>query len=151
MGFSSVPRLSGWSFQQRICVGVLPPPHCPDISGPAASPTDTLRKDSALTPVTSEKSTLFSWVTKIARLFKDLSKSSFAKDSIYVGVKSLVDLLLSAQVIGFTVQGLKRLFSHRLRSRHPSTILLRRIIKGSGIRLALALHLAGVLGNGVTV
>ena len=24
MGFSSVPRLSGWSFQQRICGGVLP-------------------------------------------------------------------------------------------------------------------------------
>jgi hypothetical protein len=36
------------------------------------SPTDTLRKDSALTPVTSEKSTLFSWVTKIVRLCKDL-------------------------------------------------------------------------------
>jgi len=24
MGFSSVPRLSGWSFQQLICGGVLP-------------------------------------------------------------------------------------------------------------------------------
>jgi hypothetical protein len=30
----------------------------------AVSPTDTLRKDSALTPVTSEKSTLFIVVTK---------------------------------------------------------------------------------------
>jgi len=59
MGFSSVPRLSGWYFQQLIYGGVLPPPHCPDKSGPAVSPTDKLRKDSALTPVTSEKSTLF--------------------------------------------------------------------------------------------
>jgi len=59
MGFSSVPRLPGWSFQQLIYGGVLPPPHCPDKSGPAVSPTDKLRKDSALTPVTSEKSTLF--------------------------------------------------------------------------------------------
>ena len=73
MGFSSVPRLSGWSFQQRICGGVLPPPHCPDISGPAASPTDTLRKDSALTPVTSEKSTLFIGETKIVRFYKALN------------------------------------------------------------------------------
>ncbi|MGM0381933.1 MAG: hypothetical protein ACQEQO_00350 [Thermodesulfobacteriota bacterium] len=48
MGFFSVPRLSGWSFQQRIHGGVLPPPHCPDKSGPAGSPTDTLRKDSTL-------------------------------------------------------------------------------------------------------
>jgi hypothetical protein len=37
------------------------------IGRPAVSPTDKLRKDSALTPVTSEKSTLFSWVTKIVR------------------------------------------------------------------------------------
>jgi len=73
MGFSSVPRLSGWSFQQRICRGVLPPPHCPDKSGPAVSPTDTLRKDSALTPVTSEKSTLFIGVIKIVRLCKALN------------------------------------------------------------------------------
>jgi hypothetical protein len=72
MGFSSVPRLSGWSFQQRICGGVLPPPHCPDKSGPAVSPTDTLRKDSALTPVTSEKSTLFIGVTNIVRFSKAL-------------------------------------------------------------------------------
>jgi len=72
MGFSSVPRLSGWSFQQRICGGVLPPPHCPDKSGPAVSPTDKLRKDSALTPVTSEKSTLFIGVTKIVRFCKAL-------------------------------------------------------------------------------
>jgi len=42
------PRLPGWSFQQLICGGVLPPPHCPDKSGPAVSPTDKLRKDSAL-------------------------------------------------------------------------------------------------------
>ena len=72
MDFSSVPRLSGWSFQQLIYGGVLPPPHCPDKSEPAVSPTDKLRKNSALTPVTSEKSTLFSWVTKIVRLCKDL-------------------------------------------------------------------------------
>jgi len=72
MGFSSVPRLPGWSFQQRICGGVLPPPHCPDKSGPAVSPTDKLRKDSALTPVTSEKSTLFIGVTKIVRFCKAL-------------------------------------------------------------------------------
>jgi len=72
MGFSSVPRLSGWSFQQLICGGGLPPPHCPDKSGPAVSPTDKLRKDSALTPVTSEKSTLFIGVTKIVRFCKAL-------------------------------------------------------------------------------
>jgi len=36
------------------------------------SPTNKLRKDSALTPVTSEKSILFSWVTKIVRLCKGL-------------------------------------------------------------------------------
>jgi len=59
MGFSSVPRLPGWSFQQRILGGVLPPPHCPDKSGPAGSPMDTSRKDSALPPVTSKKSILF--------------------------------------------------------------------------------------------
>jgi len=68
MGFSSVPRLPGWSFQQLIHGGALPPPHCPDMSGPAVSPTDKLRKNSALTPVTSERSTLFSWVTEIVRL-----------------------------------------------------------------------------------
>jgi len=72
MGFSSVPRLPGWSFQQLICGGVLPPPHCPGESGPAVSPTDKLRKDSALTPVTSEKSTLFIGVTKIVRFCKAL-------------------------------------------------------------------------------
>jgi len=72
MGFSSVPRLPGWSFQQLICGGVLPPPHCPDKSGPAVSPTDKLRKDSALTPVTSEKSTLFIGVTRIVRFSKAL-------------------------------------------------------------------------------
>jgi hypothetical protein len=72
MGFSSVPRLSGWSFQQRICGGVLPSPHYPDKSGPAVPPTDTLRKGRALTLVTSEKSTLFIGVTKIVRFCKDL-------------------------------------------------------------------------------
>jgi len=80
MGFSSVPRLPGWSFQQLIYGGVLPPPHCPDMSGPAVSPTDKLRKDSALRlgrarrgpPVTSEKSTLFIGVTKIVRFCKAL-------------------------------------------------------------------------------
>jgi hypothetical protein len=72
MGFSSVPRLPGWSFQQRICGGVLPPPHCPDKSGPAVSPTDTLRKDSALTPVTSQKSTLFLRAAGNVRFFKGL-------------------------------------------------------------------------------
>jgi len=66
-------RLPGWSFQQRICGGVLPPPHCPDKSGPAVSPTDTLRKDSALAPVTSEKPILFIGVTKIVRFFKALN------------------------------------------------------------------------------
>jgi hypothetical protein len=78
------PRLSGWSFQQRIYGGVLPPPHCPDKSGPAVSPTDTLRKDSALRlgrarrgpPVTSEKSTLFIGVTKIVRFCKALNVST---------------------------------------------------------------------------
>ena len=53
--FSSVPRLSAWSFQRLIYGGVLPPPHCPDMSGPAVSPIDKSRKDSGLPPVTSEK------------------------------------------------------------------------------------------------
>jgi len=35
--FSSVPRLPAWSFLRLICGGVLPPPHCPDMSGPAVS------------------------------------------------------------------------------------------------------------------
>jgi hypothetical protein len=80
MGFSSVPRLSGWSFQQLIYGGVLPPPHCPDISGPAVSPIDKLRKDSALRlgrarrgpPVTSEKPTLVIRVIKIVRFSKGI-------------------------------------------------------------------------------
>jgi len=72
MGFSSVPRLPGWSFQQLICRGFLPPPHCPDMSGPAVSPIDKLRKDSALTPVTSEKPILFFRVSKIVRFCKGL-------------------------------------------------------------------------------
>jgi len=37
------------------------------------SPTDKLRKDSALTPVTSEKSTLFIGVIKIVRFCKALT------------------------------------------------------------------------------
>ena len=43
------------------------------------SPTDKLRKNSALTPVTSEKSILFSWVTKIVRLCKGLGTSNRRK------------------------------------------------------------------------
>jgi len=39
---------------------------------PAVSPTDNLRKDSALAPVTSEKSTLFIRVKKIVRFCKAL-------------------------------------------------------------------------------
>jgi hypothetical protein len=74
MGFFSVPRLPGWSFQQRIHGGVLPPPHCPDKSGPVGSPTDTLRKDSTLPPVTSKKSIVFLRMVKIARFFKGLEK-----------------------------------------------------------------------------
>jgi hypothetical protein len=42
------PRLQGCSFQQRIHGEALPPSHCPDKSGPAVSPTDTLRKESIL-------------------------------------------------------------------------------------------------------
>jgi hypothetical protein len=72
MGFFSVPRLPGWSFQQRIHGGVLPPPHCPDKSGPAGSPTDTLRRDSTLAPVTSKKPIVFLGMMKIAGLFKGL-------------------------------------------------------------------------------
>jgi len=82
MGFSSVPRLSGWYFQQLICGGV--PPASPErlaMAGrfthlPASggiSPTDKLRKDSALTPVTSEKATLFIGVTKTVRFCKALN------------------------------------------------------------------------------
>jgi hypothetical protein len=78
MGFFLVPRLPGWSFQQRIHGGVLPPPHCPDKSGPAGSPTDTLRKDSTLPPVTSKKSIVFLGMVKIARFFKGLSHAFHA-------------------------------------------------------------------------
>jgi hypothetical protein len=73
MGFFSVPGLPGWSFQQHIHGGVLPPPHCPDKLGPAVSPTDTLRKDSTLPPVTSKKSIVFLRMVKIAGFFKALS------------------------------------------------------------------------------
>jgi hypothetical protein len=38
--FSSVPRLPAWSFLRLIYGGVFPPPHSPDKSGAAASPTD---------------------------------------------------------------------------------------------------------------
>jgi SOS-response transcriptional repressor LexA len=50
----------------------LPSPHCPDKSGPAGSPTDTLRKDSTLPPVTSKKSIIFLGMVKIAGFFKGL-------------------------------------------------------------------------------
>jgi len=77
------PRLSGWSFQQLIYGGVLPSPRrklyepealriAPTCRGNAVSPTDKLRKDSTLTPVTSEKSTLFIGVPKIVRFCKAL-------------------------------------------------------------------------------
>jgi hypothetical protein len=46
----------GLVFQQLICEGNLPPPLFPSASlGARASPTDKLRKDSVLTPVTTEK------------------------------------------------------------------------------------------------
>jgi hypothetical protein len=51
------------------------------------SPTDKLRKDSALTPVTSEKSTLFSWVTKIVRLCKDLYR--YRLEEIVITIDSI--------------------------------------------------------------
>jgi len=70
MGFFSVPGLLGWSFQHRIHGGVLPPPHCPDRSGPAGSPTDTVRNDSTLPPVLSKKSIVFLWMKTIVRLCK---------------------------------------------------------------------------------
>ena len=54
----------------RLTPSALPPYLW--IGRPAVSPTDKLRKNSALTPVASEKSTLFSWVTKIVRLCKAL-------------------------------------------------------------------------------
>jgi hypothetical protein len=77
MGFFSVPRLPSWSFQQRIHGRVLPPPHCPDKSGPAGSPTDTLRKDSTLPPVTSKQSIGFLRMVKIAGFFKGLMLTKF--------------------------------------------------------------------------
>jgi len=72
MDFFSVPRLSGWSFQQRIHGGVLPPPHCPDNSGPAGSPIDTLRKDTPLPPVTSKKPIVFLSMVEITTFFEGL-------------------------------------------------------------------------------
>jgi len=76
MALFSVPRFPGWSFQQRIHGGVLPPPHCPDKSGPAGSPIDTLRKDSTLPPVTSKKSIVFLRRVKITKFFKALTPPS---------------------------------------------------------------------------
>jgi len=62
MGFFSVPRLPGWSFQQRIHGGVLLYPHCPDKS-----------KDSTLPPVTTKKSIVFLGMVKITGFFKGLA------------------------------------------------------------------------------
>jgi len=58
---SSVPRLSGWSFQQPIHRGVLLTPHCPDKSGPAVSSTEKLRKDS--TPLSGREDLHPFWKT----------------------------------------------------------------------------------------
>ena len=70
LGFSSVSRSKDRDlvFSATYLWGSFA--HLPASGG--ISPTDTLRKDSALTPVTSEKSTPFSWVTRIVRLCKDL-------------------------------------------------------------------------------
>jgi len=68
--FSS--KALGLVFSATYLWGSFAPSALPDKSGPAVSPTDKLRKDSALTPVTSEKSTLFIRVTKIVRFCKAL-------------------------------------------------------------------------------
>jgi len=66
--FSFPIQGSGLSLFSNLSMGEF----CPLPASGGISPTDKLRKNSALTPVTSEKSILFSWVTKIVRLCKDL-------------------------------------------------------------------------------
>ena len=66
--FSS--KALGLAFSATYLWGSFAPSAFPAIGGTAGSPIDTLRKDSTLTPVTSEKFTLFSRVTNIVRLCK---------------------------------------------------------------------------------
>ena len=65
VNFSSVPRLSGWSFQATYLWGNLYPLRILLAKlGAAATPIDKLPKDSALPPVLSEKRTLFFMMTR---------------------------------------------------------------------------------------
>ena len=71
--FSFPIQGSGLSLFSNLSAGEFCPLRIPfDKLGAAGSPTDKLRKDSALTPVTSEKSTLFIGLTKIDRFCKAL-------------------------------------------------------------------------------
>jgi len=84
MDFSSVPRLSGWSFPVTYLMGEFrqrrinftPSAFSSLKLGAAVSPVDKLRKDNALPPVTSEKPTLFFRVTGIVGFCKGLAISS---------------------------------------------------------------------------
>jgi len=64
------PRLSGWSFQQRIYGGVLPPPHSPRQALGCGFPHRYIAKRQRPPPVTSEKPTLVTRVAKIVRFCK---------------------------------------------------------------------------------
>jgi len=69
--FSS--KALGLVFSTTYLRGSFAPSALPqNISGPAVSPIDTLRKDSALPPVTSEKPTLVTRMAKIVRFCKGL-------------------------------------------------------------------------------
>jgi hypothetical protein len=49
----------------------------------AASPTDKLRKDSTLPPVTTKKSIVFHAMTKIVRFFKDFISLNERNESYF--------------------------------------------------------------------
>ena len=69
--FSS--KALGLVFSTTYLRGSFAPSALPqNILGPAVSPIDTLRKDSTLPPVTSEKPTLVTRVAKIVRFCKGL-------------------------------------------------------------------------------
>jgi hypothetical protein len=70
--FSAMYLRGSFALSEQEAFRAGSPLHCPDKSGPAVSATDTLRKDSSLTPVTSEKATLFIGVIKIVRFRKAL-------------------------------------------------------------------------------
>jgi len=79
--FSS--KAPGLVFSTPYLRGSFAPSALPqNILGPAVSPINTLRKDSALPPVTSEKHTLVTRVAKIVRFCKGLKLYKKGGESI---------------------------------------------------------------------